>query len=1353
MMIMPIIVLLLLGSISSNVHAEITETPSSGLFLEGSDVTLTCVVEGNDNVVWEDFSDATEIFIGKDKNTEKKKYENFEISPVDGDFSLIIKDVQISDEGTYECKDKDRLAKVTVTIGVLPILQLYVKESEDTQDSQTSTEVNITCSAYNARPAVSVFELSFIGSDKTVNATSDMSYQNEDGNSYNSSATVPFIVSSSNISVHCRVHTAGQSLNQTENFNLPMCNITISGNEVRCTCQANPPVHKYRMELNGNSQDGDVLYIEESNLANVTCFGTNGMGTGRSSILFPGDKAGFGIFSIVVMISVGVVLMVLAVIYIKRRLNSRRGKSDEEQPDENEKIELLPQSGAISNDTELSKDTKGNPDECNVTENSPVSDSSSGTIKQTCDVKVPQEFIREILLQVKKDWEIFAIEILDISEKVVEEAVKTKDKFEEQITAVTANMTAYHIELIKNMLNNKKSKEANLCKQFDIEFVKDEGEISLRSNSRTYDPGPETKTTNKQATGTDEANDQATVTEATYNHAATKTDATNNLAPRTDASNNQAPITDPTNNQAPLTDATNNQAPRKDATNNIAPRTDATNNQAPRTDAANSLAPRTDASNNLAPRTDATNNQAPRKDATNNIAPRTDATNNQAPRTDAANSLAPRTDASNNLAPRTDATNNQATAKTDATDNQLTVTDATHNQGCTNDATRDDLLVSCGKTIGKVGISRLLEAFKLKIDTDDGAALLGTLEKTKLIKKPYIDLLGKLSECRLYVARKIILYHLETDVQQLQDLIRYRVKNDWEIFVTEILGISEDTVANAIHNSDNYKDQIEEIIGEITAKHVQIMSGIYNKENHEKPNILSEFNLECDEEEGRLNFRNLDSKQSYTSNEESINQDSPIIESRDEMIALCRESIGNVGIRRLLAAFKQSNIETEKEANVLKKLDKIGVISKDCNNLLRKLSHCKLYRARKIVLAHSERDLLRHITKLHSKISVDWEIFAVDVLKLDKLDVIEIIENNKDDNGRVLSIFRKWRSTFGQTDEDLSLILHKLVTGNECADIILSEQNRKRNCSALAAKRGDTDTCSEDLISMLSICNSMIGVAGTKRLAEISTEQRSYWQKWMFNRQSETPEWQSITYNIVSLGRLSSILYKANLFSARDVVIQNIEKVLQNEISTISKNRASNWDKLAKYGLSLSDKDVACLETKIKSNEGWCGFLEDLLVVESKKCPPQIEELKPFEDDLLRKIETTTTTTSVNQINAEAKAIAEKLEIDNRMESMATKQAFITLKDHKVNFENNLPCRLINPAKSETGLISKVILDRINNAVRTATKVNQWRNTSSVIEWFKNIQNKEKHTFISFDIVEFYPSIRRSLLEKSHSYG
>ena len=99
------------------------------------------------------------------------------------------------------------------------------------------------------------------------------------------------------------------------------------------------------------------------------------------------------------------------------------------------------------------------------------------------------------------------------------------------------------------------------------------------------------------------------------------------------------------------------------------------------------------------------------------------------------------------------------------------------------------------------------------------------------------------------------------------------------------------------------------------------------------------------------------------------------------------------------------------------------------------------------------------------------------------------------------------------------------------------------------------------------------------------------------------------------------------------------------------------------------------------------------------------------------------------------------------------KQAFITLKDHKTNFENNLPYRLINPAKSETGLVSKIILDRINNAVRAATAVNQWRSSTAVLEWFRNIQEKDRHTFTSLDIVEFYPSITESLLKKAITFA
>ena len=117
------------------------------------------------------------------------------------------------------------------------------------------------------------------------------------------------------------------------------------------------------------------------------------------------------------------------------------------------------------------------------------------------------------------------------------------------------------------------------------------------------------------------------------------------------------------------------------------------------------------------------------------------------------------------------------------------------------------------------------------------------------------------------------------------------------------------------------------------------------------------------------------------------------------------------------------------------------------------------------------------------------------------------------------------------------------------------------------------------------------------------------------------------------------------------------------------------------------------------------------------------------------------------------KKIAEKLKIGDRMECLANQQAFVTLKDHKDNFQNNPTCRLINPAKSEMGLISKQILERANIKIRNDLCVNQWRNTSAVIKWFEDIQDKKQFTFTVFDIEEFYPSISDELLHKSVEFA
>ena len=118
-----------------------------------------------------------------------------------------------------------------------------------------------------------------------------------------------------------------------------------------------------------------------------------------------------------------------------------------------------------------------------------------------------------------------------------------------------------------------------------------------------------------------------------------------------------------------------------------------------------------------------------------------------------------------------------------------------------------------------------------------------------------------------------------------------------------------------------------------------------------------------------------------------------------------------------------------------------------------------------------------------------------------------------------------------------------------------------------------------------------------------------------------------------------------------------------------------------------------------------------------------------------------------DEINQNAKSVASPLQVADRMDVIASKNAFITLKDHKDKFASNPKCRLINHAKTEICIISKKYLENINSQFAESTTLNQWRNTDAVIEWFKPIPNKQKSKFIKFDIVDFYPTISLQLLK------
>ena len=111
------------------------------------------------------------------------------------------------------------------------------------------------------------------------------------------------------------------------------------------------------------------------------------------------------------------------------------------------------------------------------------------------------------------------------------------------------------------------------------------------------------------------------------------------------------------------------------------------------------------------------------------------------------------------------------------------------------------------------------------------------------------------------------------------------------------------------------------------------------------------------------------------------------------------------------------------------------------------------------------------------------------------------------------------------------------------------------------------------------------------------------------------------------------------------------------------------------------------------------------------------------------------------------------MNFEEKKECYAKRPAFITLKDHKENFKSNQKCRLINPSKSEIGIISKKYLESIISKLNTKLQYNRWKSISTVIEWFKAIKNEAKCRFIKFDIAEIHPSISIELLDRSISFA
>ena len=97
---------------------------------------------------------------------------------------------------------------------------------------------------------------------------------------------------------------------------------------------------------------------------------------------------------------------------------------------------------------------------------------------------------------------------------------------------------------------------------------------------------------------------------------------------------------------------------------------------------------------------------------------------------------------------------------------------------------------------------------------------------------------------------------------------------------------------------------------------------------------------------------------------------------------------------------------------------------------------------------------------------------------------------------------------------------------------------------------------------------------------------------------------------------------------------------------------------------------------------------------------------------------------TVREVTKEDRRIATKLELSDRIDVTAKREAFITLKDHKPNFRNKPTCTLINLCKPELGKVSKQLVEKIVYDVKTVTNIKHLKSTNDVVNWFHSIENK-----------------------------
>ena len=110
---------------------------------------------------------------------------------------------------------------------------------------------------------------------------------------------------------------------------------------------------------------------------------------------------------------------------------------------------------------------------------------------------------------------------------------------------------------------------------------------------------------------------------------------------------------------------------------------------------------------------------------------------------------------------------------------------------------------------------------------------------------------------------------------------------------------------------------------------------------------------------------------------------------------------------------------------------------------------------------------------------------------------------------------------------------------------------------------------------------------------------------------------------------------------------------------------------------------------------------------------------------------------NVNKVIKEDYEIVTNLELTQRSFETTPTSASVTGKDHKEDYRNYTKCRLTNPYKRDIDKISKKILEPALFVMKQKTQLKKWTNTLEALTWFKQLKNKNRKSFITFDFCSF----------------